>query len=99
MSAHHPLNAVTHGTPSATEHMPARLTAKEKQILQWCLHGKTSWEIARIQNCAVSTVNFHFTNIRRKFAVHSRTAALYKAIETGVITVASNNAGGTHEHG
>ncbi|MCK1789598.1 helix-turn-helix transcriptional regulator [Pseudomonas violetae] len=99
MSAHQPLNSVTQGVHSAAGQLPARLTAKETQILQWCFHGKTSWEIARIQNCSVSTVNFHFTNIRRKFAVHSRVAALYKAIETGVITVATSNPGGAHEHG
>ncbi|VVP74490.1 Transcriptional activator protein LasR [Pseudomonas fluorescens] len=76
---------------------PAQLTAKETQALMWCLKGKTSWEIARIQNCSVSTVNFHFTNIRRKFAVSSRSAALLKAIESGVIRVGEMAVRGGHE--
>lgn len=75
----------------------AKLTAKETQILMWCFKGKTSWEIARIENCAESTVNFHFANIRRKFAVSSRSSALLKAIESGAIIVDSVVARGAHE--
>lgn len=76
---------------------PAPLTAKETQILMWCSKGKTSWEIARIQNCSESTINFHFSNIRRKFAVSSRSAALLKAIESGAIRVGDSVARGTDE--
>jgi LuxR family quorum-sensing transcriptional regulator LasR len=76
---------------------PARLTAKEIQALMWCFKGKTSWEIARIQNCSESTVNFHFSNIRRKFAVRSRSAALLKAIETGAINIGEADLRGAHE--
>nr|WP_224788288.1 helix-turn-helix domain-containing protein [Pseudomonas fluorescens] len=63
------------------------LTAKETQVLLWSSQGKTSWEIARIQNCTESTVNFHFSNIRRKFSVGSRSAAVLKAIEFGIISM------------
>ncbi|MFM9488894.1 helix-turn-helix domain-containing protein [Pseudomonas monachiensis] len=64
-----------------------QLTTKETQALEWCLKGKTTWEIARIQSCSESTINFHFSNIRRKFAVRSRNAAVFKALESGAITV------------
>lgn len=76
--------------PAGVKILPARLTAKETQALMWCFKGKTSWEIAKIQNCSESTVNFHFTNIRRKFDVTSRSAALVKAIESGVLNVGEN---------
>ena len=75
----------------------AKLTAKETKVLMWCFKGKTSWEIARIENCAESTVNFHFANIRRKFDVSSRSSALLKAIESGAIIVDSVVARGAHE--
>ncbi|AZO86488.1 helix-turn-helix transcriptional regulator [Stutzerimonas stutzeri] len=75
----------------------AKLTAKETQVLMWCFKGKTSWEIARIENCTESTVNFHFANIRRKFDVSSRTCALFRAIESGAIQVDSVVARGAHE--
>ncbi|MHC8315757.1 helix-turn-helix transcriptional regulator [Pseudomonas sp. LB3P31] len=98
MSAHQPLNSVNEGGLTDDEPPVTQLTVKEKQVLHWCFHGKTSWEIALIQNCSVSTVNFHFTNIRRKFAVHSRMAAVYKAIELGVIAVARRDGGVCDEH-
>ncbi|MHC8306915.1 helix-turn-helix domain-containing protein [Pseudomonas sp. PB3P13] len=98
MSTNQPLNPFG-GVPHDNEKsVPAQLTAKETQTLLWCWKGKTSWEIARIQNCSESTVNFHFSNIRRKFAVNSRSAALLKAIELGVIDVGGYNGGGRHEH-
>ena len=74
-----------------------KLTAKETQILMWCYRGKTTWEIARIENCAESTVNFHFANIRRKFDVNSRSTALLKAIESGAFKVDSVARRGSHE--
>jgi len=66
---------------------PVMLTTKETQVLLWSSQGKTSWEIARIQNCTEATVNFHFSNIRRKFSVGSRSAAVLKAIEFGIISM------------
>ncbi|MNN22837.1 Transcriptional activator protein LasR [compost metagenome] len=74
-----------------------KLTAKETQILMWCYKGKTSREISRIENCAESTVNFHFANIRRKFDVSSRSCAIFKAIESGAINVDSGVVRGAHE--
>lgn len=74
-----------------------RLTEKEIQTLIWCWKGKTSQEIAIIQNRSVATVNFHFSNIRRKFDVRTRMAALLKAIESGVIGIRGVDSGGVHE--
>lgn len=98
MSMHHRPISV-HRVTYAQEETPlaALLTAKETQALLWCFKGKTSWEIARIQNCSESTINFHFSNIRRKLSVTSRWAAVLKAIELGVLNMASTEAGGAHE--
>ena len=96
MSTHQTFDSFA-DAPGGTHTLPAKLTAKETQTLMWCFKGKTSWEIARIQNCSESTVNFHFSNIRRKFAVRSRSAALLKAIEAGAISVGENRSRGVHE--
>jgi DNA-binding CsgD family transcriptional regulator len=96
MSTHQTLDSFADSSGGVNT-LPAQLTAKETQALMWCFKGKTSWEIARIQNCSESTVNFHFSNIRRKFAVNSRTAALLKAIELGAISVGEPNTRGAHE--
>lgn len=62
-----------------------KLSKKEKEICSWYLNGKTTWEISKIINCSESNVNFHFKNIREKFNVTSRSAAIIKAIEIGQI--------------
>jgi LuxR family quorum-sensing transcriptional regulator LasR len=98
MAMQHTFDSCTDQVPGRTaDASPTQLTAKESQALQWCLKGKTTWEIARIQNCSESTVNFHFSNIRRKFEVNSRAAALVKAIEMGLITVEPVDSGGYRE--
>ena len=66
---------------------PVRLTLRENVVLQWSAAGKTSWEIAQILQCSESAVNFHFCNIRRKFGVSSRSAALLKAVSLGLISL------------
>jgi LuxR family quorum-sensing transcriptional regulator LasR len=62
-----------------------KLTAREKEVLQWTAAGKSSWEIARIVDCTEAGVNYHFCNIRRKFGVRSRWIAMVMALEQGLI--------------
>jgi DNA-binding CsgD family transcriptional regulator len=98
MSTEQSNDSLTRVAPGEEGSTPkAKLTAKETKILMWCFKGKTTWEIARIESCAESTVNFHFANIRRKFDVNSRGSALLKAIESGAIIVDSVVARGAHE--
>jgi DNA-binding CsgD family transcriptional regulator len=66
-------------------HAPVRLTPRERQVLLWCAYGKSSWEIGRILECKESTVNFHVSNILRKFDVPTRVAAVIKAIRYGML--------------
>jgi DNA-binding CsgD family transcriptional regulator len=61
------------------------LTAREKEIVNWGLAGKSSWEIAQICGCTEAGVNYHFCNIRRKFGVRSRWVAMVRALEQGLI--------------
>ncbi|MCV6504078.1 transcriptional regulator LasR [Pseudomonas aeruginosa] len=70
--------ALQSGAGLAFEHpvsKPVVLTSREKEVLQWCAIGKTSWEISVICNCSEANVNFHMGNIRRKFGVTSRRVA------------------------
>lgn len=61
------------------------LTVREKEILNWGLAGKSSWEIAQICGCSEAGVNYHFCNIRRKFGVRSRWVAIVMALVQGLI--------------
>ncbi|KIH84402.1 helix-turn-helix transcriptional regulator [Pseudomonas batumici] len=72
--------------PQATEARPRiNLTRKELEVMEWAVMGKSSWEIAQILECTESAVNYHFANIRVKFKVSSRWAALRKAAEMGLV--------------
>jgi LuxR family quorum-sensing transcriptional regulator LasR len=64
------------------------LTRCELECLKWSAVGKTSWETAKILTCTEATVNFHFSNIRRKMNVTSRRQAVVKAIRLGLISPA-----------
>ncbi|MFA7241763.1 MAG: LuxR family transcriptional regulator [Sulfuricellaceae bacterium] len=64
---------------------PVSLTRRELECLKWSLAGKSSWVISQILRCTESNVNFHFSNIRRKFKTISRQQALVKAIRMGLI--------------
>ena len=81
-----PSRRITHSTTQDTaDDEPIKLTPKEKEVLAWGALGKTSWEIATIMKCTESGINFHFTNIRIKFGVNTRTAALIKATLLGLV--------------
>ena len=61
------------------------LTARELECLQWTMAGKTSWEIGRILNISVSTVNFHVAGFNRKLEVSHRNQAVIKALKLGLL--------------
>ncbi|BBR54811.1 Transcriptional activator protein lasR [Pseudomonas putida] len=71
--------------PDVDADQPIHLTPREREVLLWCAYGKTSWEIGQIVGCKESTVNFHVSNILRKFAVNTRVAAVIKAIRYGML--------------
>lgn len=64
-----------------------KLTRREKEVLRWSAFGKTSWEISNICNCSEANVDFHFKNIRRKFSVTTRSAAVVQALSMQLIQI------------
>lgn len=68
--------------PNATEIL---LTRRELECLKWSATGKSSWDISQILHCSEAAVNYHFSNIRRKFRTSSRRQAVVKAISLGII--------------
>ncbi len=71
--------------PAGNAEKPISVTRRELECLKWCAAGKSSWEIGHILNCSEATVNFHFSNIRRKFNTVSRQQAVVSAIRLGLI--------------
>jgi len=64
-----------------------QLTKREQEILQWSAIGKTAWEISRICNCSEANINFHLSNVRRKFGVRSSRAAALRAYSLKLINL------------
>ena len=64
-----------------------RLTPRERECLQWCANGKSSWEIGMILGISEHVVGFHLKNAMAKLDVTSRVAAVVKAIRHGLIAL------------
>ena len=62
-----------------------RLTPRELECLKWVMAGKSSWEISQILRCSEATINFHVSNLKKKFNVRTRQQAVVKAIKERLI--------------
>lgn len=56
------------------------LSAREEECLLWAAQGKTSKETGLILGVTERTVNFHLYNAFHKLDVHSKNAAVARAI-------------------
>ena len=68
------------GAPAA-----GKLTAREREVLALMADGGSNPEIAGDLGLSPKTVNRHVENILDKLAVSSRTAAVAKALKTGML--------------
>jgi DNA-binding CsgD family transcriptional regulator len=55
------------------------LSPREREVLKWLKHGKTSWDISVILRISERTVNYHVDNIMKKLDVTSRLQAVSEA--------------------
>ena len=53
--------------------------------MTWVARGKTSAEVAQILGLSKRTIDFHIENARRKLAAATRTEAVIKAADGGLI--------------
>ena len=74
-----------HGQGIPILHSEGMLSHREKEILELVATGYTSSEIAASTNISVQTVTTHMKNIYRKLQVHSRTAAVMRAKNQGLL--------------
>jgi DNA-binding NarL/FixJ family response regulator len=65
----------------------ARLTSREKELLQALAEGLDSNEIAERLHISVKTETNHMTSILNKLGVHSRLQALVFAVRNGVVEI------------
>jgi DNA-binding CsgD family transcriptional regulator len=62
-----------------------RLTAREREILQWTREGKSAWAVGEILGLSENTVNFHLRNAMRKLDTSSKHVAILRAISLDLI--------------
>jgi transcriptional regulator EpsA len=70
--------------PAAGQEM-VRLSAREKEMLDWICYGKSNQEIAGIIGISHWTVKVHVRNLMTKLDVTSRSQAVAKAYRLGII--------------
>lgn len=65
--------------------IPNILSPRERECLRWAALGKTSPEIAMILDRSVDTVRLHIKNAMLKLDASTRTHAVAKAVQLGVL--------------
>ncbi|NTW37670.1 MAG: response regulator transcription factor, partial [Syntrophobacteraceae bacterium] len=68
------------GSPAASDPV-AKLTARQREILQLLAEGHSAKEIARTLDISVRTVEFHRTNIMEKLNIHDTVNLVRHAIQ------------------
>lgn len=61
------------------------LTPRERECMQWAAQGKTNWEIAQILKIKETTVQSHIEAAKRKLNTPSRTHAVVRSLQQGLI--------------
>jgi DNA-binding CsgD family transcriptional regulator len=65
----------------------ARLTDRERQILQRVANGDSNVDIAAALVLSVHTVHTHVRNLLTKLDFHSKLQAVAWAVKAGIVTV------------
>lgn len=76
---------IPRGPRPTTRGNPARLTAREVQVLTLLVSGHTNAELARRLHVSAKTVEHHVSAILEKLEVHSRTEAVAAAFGLGIV--------------
>lgn len=71
--------------PKFTIQPDVPLTPREIEVLKWSADGKTASEIGDILSIAVPTVNFHIKNVTLKLKAANKTAAVVRALMSGLL--------------
>ena len=75
-----------HGV-NPTISVPARLSAREREVVQLVSEGKTSREIASLLGVTVKTAESHRSNVMLKLRVHSTVELVMYAIRNEIVPV------------
>jgi len=74
-------------TTAGPEADPARLSSRQREILQLVAEGHTSKEIAGVLNVSVKTVEYHKARLMERLGLHSTAELTRYAIRHGLISL------------
>lgn len=63
------------------------LSPREKEILQWLVCGKSTWDVSTILKISERTIKFHINNIMKKLNAVNRTHAVAIALRENLIVL------------
>jgi DNA-binding CsgD family transcriptional regulator len=63
------------------------VSTREKEVLNWLIQGKSSWDISVILGISERTVNFHVYNIMKKLDASNRPQAVAIAAHLGLVDI------------
>ena len=75
------------GESSGEESLIEPLTAREKEVLQWMAQGLANKQIAISLAISEHTVKFHLSSLYAKLGISSRTEAVRRGIELGLVSL------------
>lgn len=75
------------GEVAGEESLSEPLTSREKEVLQHMAEGLANKQIALLLNISEHTVKFHLSSLYAKLGVASRTEAVKRGIEIGLISL------------
>ena len=67
---------------------PPQLTARELEVLQLIVHGKSNKEIATVLGLSANTVAVHRANIMQTLDIHNTAELVVYAIRQGLVSIA-----------
>jgi len=59
--------------------LPVKLTTREREVIHWCINGKSADETAQIIGIAKKTVERHFENLRYKLHCYNKQQIILKS--------------------
>ncbi|MEW6586704.1 MAG: LuxR C-terminal-related transcriptional regulator [Nitrospirota bacterium] len=63
------------------------ISSREREILQWLMQGKSTWDISPILHISERTVKFHIDNVMKKLDAVNRTHAVAIALRLRLIVL------------
>ncbi len=83
--AHNSLRSLMVQKASSRDRNLLRITAREREIIQWCAAGKTAFEIAEILGRSHRTIQNEILNIQRKLNVVNSAQMIAESFRLGIL--------------